>query len=87
MKLAYSWVMPGKHIKEISDKNFSVLQLPVPNDLVMEEGLKQIRAQSLRPSHKAIFSFYFATVLIASINLLKSSGNTSPMFPMRKVSA
>ena len=27
MKLAYSWVMPGKHIKEISDKNFSVLQL------------------------------------------------------------
>lgn len=27
MKLAYSWVMPGKHIKEISDKNFSVVQL------------------------------------------------------------
>lgn len=27
MKLAYSWVMPGKHVKEISDKNFSVLQL------------------------------------------------------------
>lgn len=27
MKLSYSMVMPGKHIKEISDKNFSVLQL------------------------------------------------------------
>jgi len=26
IKVNYSYVIPGKHIREISDKNFSVLQ-------------------------------------------------------------